>query len=93
MNPALDALRQEVVEKVVDVLRGVAGNQTGTTKDILILQAKRWRNNRLEIRRAELLDEAEGCPASRAERRQKDIGIDDDSHDGKLSGFIRCGKT
>jgi len=93
MNPALDALRQEVVEKVVDVLRGVARNQTGTTKDILILQAKRWRNDGLEIRRAELLDEAEGCPVPRAERRQQDIGIDDDSHDGNASGFIWRGKT
>ena len=93
MDPALDALGQEIVEKVVDVLRGMARSQPRTTKDILILQAKRRRNDGLEVTRAELLNEAEGCSAPRAERRQQDMGIDDDSHDGNASGFIWRGKT
>ena len=42
MDPALDALRQEVVEEVIDVLWRVAGEQSGPAKDIFILQAE-WR--------------------------------------------------
>ena len=36
--PALDALRQEVIEKIADVLRRIARKQSGAAKDILILQ-------------------------------------------------------
>ena len=41
MNPALDALGQEVVQKIADVLRREGGQEARTTEDILILQAKR----------------------------------------------------
>ena len=57
MNPALDALRQEVVQKIADVLRGEGGQEARTTEDVLILQAKRRRIDRLELPGAELLNE------------------------------------
>ena len=72
---------------------GKWGRQTGTAKDILILQAKRRRNDGFELRRTELLHEAEGSAAPRTQRRQQDIGINDDSHDGNASGCILRGKT
>ena len=56
VNPALDTLRQEVVEEIADVLREIARKQSGAAKDILILQAERRRNDGLKLRRTKPLD-------------------------------------
>jgi hypothetical protein len=75
MDAALDALREEVVQNVANVLWGVASEQSGSSKHILILQAERRRNEGLKPGRAKALDEAERCAAPRKERREQNIGI------------------
>ena len=80
MNLAFDTLGQEEVEEVVDILRGVARQQSRSAKHILIFQAERRRDDGLESRRTELLHQPEGGASPGTQRGNKDVGVNNDAH-------------